>query len=620
MELFKKFPLLVWVLGTLLVGGGVSVNPNQIPSFSAITPRLKILKRGERFTPSFDCEHHYIDHVSLLNARPSRFAKTSMHLKTPAITLEDIESYLTGVTCSGTSMALIFIDNEALQYAKTQWEEYTNILFITAHEGCNPAGSRTPYLASLASEDRDTNTLEFSSQSVPWDEAYDTIEISSGVSTEGDDYEIGGLRQHAELFKRQDEAISISIDIDPTVLLKDSAIYPELPSTSSETSSTDSQGGISFSILGNKLIQDLKCIDCSLLGNISLVDITSSDSSTWSLKAIANSVSAHIEIEANLRPRVDAFEFNVPLKTISLNTFAIAGIAVVAPKIVIEVFGKITASADVDVSLGFEVTIPDGSYIELTSDGKTDFSLTTSGFISNPAITPIIGLRFNFLLSVSPIAELAPSIYAGVYIELPKLSADFEFVTDTNILCETIDSTETDPELQIAFPNLLNIQPSASMAVGGAAGVGFESTEFVFSDLKIGKEIAAVSFPLSNLCLEWYNGKGEERVEGFNAPGINGAESVISGTETGIATRTAAGVTAITEAGGPVTSVASGGKTSGNAPAKTSSLTPSRTSGAAAETSRNSASGKMSKLSEQSRFTCAAGVLTVVFLFVGTVL
>lgn len=114
---------------------------------------------------------------------------------------------------------------------------------------------------------------------------------------------------------------------------------------------------------------------------------------------------------------------------------------------------------------------------------------------------------------------------------------------------------------------------------------------------------------------------GDVGVEGFNFPGLNPSESEASGTETETATRTAAGVTtAITEAGVPVTSVPSAGTTPVNTSARTSSSTPIRTSGAAAETSSNAASSNKLKISEQSRFACTAGILTLVFVFVGTVL
>lgn len=229
---------------------------------------------------------------------------------------------------------------------------------------CKSLGSNSSSVAdycdqrvSLVSEDRATNTLEFSSESLAWDEAYDTIEVSFGVATKGDDYNAGGLRQHAELSKRQDDSSFISFDTDPTILLMDETNYPDLPSTSDETSSTNAPSDISFSFLGQQLIQGLKCIDCSLNGDISIQDTTSSDSSNWSLAVIANGVSAHIEIEASLNPQVDTLEFNVPVQGIMLDTFSIGGIAVVAPEIVVEVFGKITASVDVDVSWGFDITV-----------------------------------------------------------------------------------------------------------------------------------------------------------------------------------------------------------------------------------------------------------------------
>ncbi|KAH7311046.1 hypothetical protein BKA65DRAFT_575080 [Rhexocercosporidium sp. MPI-PUGE-AT-0058] len=503
MELFRRLALIIWVLiAALITKGSVSASPGQIQSLSPITPRSKLPKRSENFTPSFDCEHHYIE------------------------------------------------------------------------------DSLSIYRVKVSGENRGTNSVEFSSESVTWDAAYETIEVTSGMSADGDEYDVAGLRQHADLLNRQEDDSFASIDTDPTVPLKDQINYPDLPSTSDETSLTNPQSDISFSILSQQLIQGLRCIDCSLLGGISILDITCSDTSGWSLAALANNVSARIEIEAKLSPQLDTLEFNVPIHTITLETFEVGGIAVVAPEIVLE--------------------IPDGSYVELTSDGKTDLSFSVSGFneteinrlpfnasISNPTITPVIGLRFNFLLSVSPFSDLASSIYAGVYIDLPKLSADFE-----------TRSTDCFPK------NLLNIQPSAVMAVGGVVGAGFESTGFGFSDLEVNQEIAAVSFSLPNMCLEWNT--GDEGVEGFMLPGFdaNGSETSQTATDTApqTGTRTAAGIsTETSDTGGAPAAASAVGNTPGNTPARTSPSIPTKASGAAAATSSNSASSTVLKLSEQKK-------------------
>lgn len=217
--------------------------------------------------------------------------------------------------------------------------------------------------------------------------------------------------------------------------------------------------------------------------------------------------------------------------------------------------------------------------------------------VSDPTITPSIGLRVNFLFAVAPSNILLPSVYAGVYIDLPKLSAEFEFVTDANVNCETVTSDGSAPDAEATFPELLYIQPSASIDVGAVGGYGYPKSGFVFSNIKLNQQLAAASFALPNQCLEWKN----DEIVGFIIAGLGGT----NGTETDTS-----------ETATQSSDTATGTSNSGNSPTSA----PSKTSGAAAETSSNSASGNLLKLSEHSRYSCAAGLLIMAFFIFGTVL
>ncbi|PVH75693.1 hypothetical protein DL98DRAFT_592955 [Cadophora sp. DSE1049] len=319
------------------------------------------------------------------------------------------------------------------------------------------------------------------------------------------------LRSHAQILTRQDDSSSS----EPLVLLNDPANYPSFPPTDTPPSSTSTESSISFSVLGKALIQDLTCKDCSAQGDISIQGTSDGGSDGWSLVASTSGVSAHVEIEASLRPDAE-LGFSATVKEIELDSFKVGGLVVVTPRIVVEVYGGTGASVDVDVSWGFDVTVPEGASIVITSEDGRDLSASILGFnntqitqvpfnanISNPEVVLGIGLRFNFLLAVSPISSLLPSIYAGVYMDLPGVAAQFSPVSDVNANCQNITSSETDASLQVAFPNLLYIQPLAYAGVGATLGVDVPGDGFEFSEVELDEELASVEFALPSQCLEW---------------------------------------------------------------------------------------------------------------------
>lgn len=232
-----------------------------------------------------------------------------------------------------------------------------------------------------------------------------TLFMTISVSATGSDIHLPKNPQdHVHLLARQDDTSSIG----PPIPLNDSSSYPSFSSTDTIPDSTSTSSSISFSILGEALIQDINCKNCSAQGDISLqaTSGTSSDedSSGWSLTAAANGVSAHVEIEASLRPDTE-LGFQVTLKEIELESFEIAGVVVVTPKIVVELAVSGGVNVDIDVELGFDaivseayplsspvfdvkseqradtlrLKIPDGASIVITSPDGTNLSASVVG-------------------------------------------------------------------------------------------------------------------------------------------------------------------------------------------------------------------------------------------------
>lgn len=93
-------------------------------------------------TPGFD----NATDLSLMDNQPARFAKVSMQLMMPGISLENIEHHLAAVTCSASSIRLRFLNREILQQASSVWRRDPTLLFVTSHSECNPSGARLPYV------------------------------------------------------------------------------------------------------------------------------------------------------------------------------------------------------------------------------------------------------------------------------------------------------------------------------------------------------------------------------------------------------------------------------------------------------------------------------------------
>lgn len=83
--------------------------------------------------------------VSLLRGESARFAKTSMSFKLPALALEDIERHVENIECSDSAIVLEFEDEQVLKQARRGWDELSEFIVVSSHQGCNGDGERAPY-------------------------------------------------------------------------------------------------------------------------------------------------------------------------------------------------------------------------------------------------------------------------------------------------------------------------------------------------------------------------------------------------------------------------------------------------------------------------------------------
>ncbi|KAK0105070.1 hypothetical protein ONS95_004566 [Cadophora gregata] len=331
-------------------------------------------------------------------------------------------------------------------------------------------------------------------------------------ATNGNMHSASIPQDHVQLVRRQDQSSSSGTP----ALFEDASKYPSFPSKDTSPDSTSTKSSIEFTVSGQTLAQDVECKTCSAQGDISIQEASDSssdkDSSKWSLLASTTGISAHVELGAKLRPAADLLSFEVSVNEIELDAIEVGGLVVVAPKIVVEVVGIANVSADVDFSGGFDFTVPDEASISITING-TDLDASIQGFngtkitqlpfsanISNPEISMFLGLRFNLLLAVSPLSSLLPSVYAGIYINLPDVIISSSLVSNRNANCEEITSDETDAALRVPFPNLLFVNSTAFADIGGTIGYDIPGKGFDFKDAELDGE---VEFALPSQCLEW---------------------------------------------------------------------------------------------------------------------
>ena len=230
------------------------------------------------------------------------------------------------------------------------------------------------------------------------------------------------------------------------------------------------------------------CKNCTLQGSVDLshgfFSMTAGDSDTNSSDIVdfyndgyvelqVNRFAAHIELETSVQPST-ALSYVAPFPDIALPGFSIPNIAVVGPVLRPRLLVGAEIAALLDFQYGFDVSIPNNSSAKLNIKEPTNSTLT--GFqkslvtalpfqsqIENVSLTVHAAFVPQILLTVS-VLEGSAHIDAGVFLDLPKVSATIAQASNVNEKCEPANTTGSTKDF--IFDSLTHITPTIEADVG----------------------------------------------------------------------------------------------------------------------------------------------------------
>ncbi|KAL9048689.1 MAG: hypothetical protein Q9206_005900 [Seirophora lacunosa] len=410
---------------------------------------------------------------------------------------------------------------------------------VTSHGTCNNDGERDIYFVS-GSKGRDLELLLMVSP-VRWKDSVQSIKIEFGKSNE---------RYHTprqkSLQQRQAPATP-----EATVVVSSAAVastvevsFPAPPSsTPTETSASQDLGfswvetpilppsfpGVDSLTLSVPLAPSgvtVACKNCTVTGTIDIVQASISGNATtsdnpedddffsWDAGSFAfeaNGFSAHIELEATVVASASLISYNLSLPSIGIPGFSIPGIGAVGPIFKPAVVFGTQVSTGLEFGYGFDLTVPDNSSVildlgDLTNssvNGFPDSQITALPFtagIDNIALTVSASFRPEILLGVSVLTDV--TLGAGVFFDLPTVSATVSQVTDVNARCEPLPPTNAtslvDGFREDVYGSLTHLEPAVEFGIGVLAQgeVGVFDGEAVLT-------LFNTSLPLPTACLSF---------------------------------------------------------------------------------------------------------------------
>ncbi|KAL9021479.1 MAG: hypothetical protein Q9185_001376 [Variospora sp. 1 TL-2023] len=305
------------------------------------------------------------------------------------------------------------------------------------------------------------------------------------------------------------------------------------------------------------------CKNCTVTGTIDILQASISGNATtsensedddffvWDAGSFTfetNGFSAHIELEATVEASASLLSYNLSLPSVGLPGFSIPGIGAVGPIFKPAVSFGTQISGGLEFGYGFdlmriidsEYQVPDDSSVildlgdptnssvnglyvpffpppnpappvrQLTSNRSQGSQITALPFtagIDNIALTVSASFRPELLLGIS---VLTGTLGAGIFLDLPTLSATIAQVADVNSRCEPLPDTNpinsTFPPsnttdivngfLDDVYSSLTHIKPAVEFGIGVLA-----QGEVAM----LGGEVAATLFttglPLPTACL-----------------------------------------------------------------------------------------------------------------------
>ncbi|KAI4093395.1 MAG: hypothetical protein LQ344_002983 [Seirophora lacunosa] len=432
-----------------------------------------------------------------------------------------------------------FVTSSAKAAAMRELTSEKKFYIITSHGTCNSDGERDIYFVS-SRKDQDLDLLLIVSP-VRWKDSVQSIKIEFGKSNER--YHIP---RQKSLQKRQAPATP-----EATVVVSSAAVastvgvtFPAPPSsTPTETSASQDLGfsWVETPILPPSFPGDdsltlsvplappgvtVACKNCTVTGTIDIVQASISGNATtsdnpedddffsWDAGSFAfeaNGFSAHIELEATVVASASLISYNLSLPSIGIPGFSIPRIGAVGPIFKPAVVFGTQISTGLEFGYGFDLTVPDNSSVildlgDLTNssvNGFPDSQITALPFtagIDNIALTVSASFRPEILLGVSVLTDV--TLGAGVFFDLPTVSATVSQVTDVNARCEPLPPTNAtslvDGFREDVYGSLTHLEPAVEFGIGVLAQgeVGVFDGEALLT-------LFNTSLPLPTACLSF---------------------------------------------------------------------------------------------------------------------
>ncbi|KAL8909501.1 MAG: hypothetical protein Q9207_000181 [Kuettlingeria erythrocarpa] len=544
------------------------------------------------------CDHslHYVDGMRFLRSPEMRSVMSTdnredsfgdgddnrlaaqVHLTTklPTLALEDIDHHIDYVLCSKTSILLGFVTASSKQAAIEELRSNDIFYLVTSHGTCNNNGERNVYLVSAVAGANDGD-LDLMLLVTParWKDSIQNIKLDFGKSSEV--YRVPG---QGKIQRRQAPSSSAATSAVATAAATSTVDVVFPPPPSSTPTATSAHQDLSSQLIDTALLPPafpggdgvtltapavpqgvtISCKNCTVTGSIDIIkasisgNATSSDDSEdddifeWDAGSFtfeANGFSAHMDLAATVQATADLVTFTAPLPSIPISPFSIPQIATVGPIFRPAIVFGAQIGSELEFGYGFNLTIPDKSAIILDIGDPTNSSV--SGFpdseitplpftasVENIALTISASFRPELLLGVS---VLGGEFGAGVYLDLPTVSATVSQVAHVNDVCEPIPDTLTPDNatsatingvLEDVFGSLTHIESNVGLAVGVLAqanlgAVGADAEYVIFN----------TSFPGPTACFSY---DGDKRTLGpvvakATAAGVEDAKGAVpSGT------------------------------------------------------------------------------------------
>ncbi|KAL8752353.1 MAG: hypothetical protein Q9184_005764 [Pyrenodesmia sp. 2 TL-2023] len=491
-------------------------------------------------------------------------AQVHLTTKLATLALEDIDHHIDYVSCSERSIVLGFVTLSSKQAAIEELRSKDKFYLVTSHDTCNNDGERNIYLfrgyegykadqsrVSAVTGSSDGN-LDLTLLVTParWKDSVQSISINFGKSSE--DYLVPG---QGKIQRRQAPSAPNTTVVVATAAAT-STVEIDFPAPPSSTpTATSAQQDLSFQWIDTALLPPsfpnddsltlnapavpqgvtISCKNCTVKGTIDIMqasisgNATSSDDSEdddlfeWdsgSFTFEVNGFSAHIHLEATVQATADLATFTAPIPSIGIPGFSIPGIGAVGPIFKPAIVLGAQVGSELEFGYGFNLTIPDSSSIILDLGEPTNSSV--NGF-PDAQITPlpftasVEKVALTISASFRPELLLGASIFrstlgAGVFLDLPTISATVSQVAQVNDRCEPIPDVQTpnnasstivDGVLEDVFGSLTHIESNLELGVGVLAQgqLGLVDAEAVFT-------VFNTSFPGPTTCLSFDGEQG----------------------------------------------------------------------------------------------------------------